>query len=255
MQEKAKDRREMSLQEKFSLPEAGEPPWNLLSAALTVFAMFICLIIIGPALVAFIASNPDLTPFDLMASWSIGLGLTIVFVVVNRRSSEASWRALRLTRGELALPLALIIGLAIGLTIDVFVNLFDGRFLPPPQIWGFQQHGAAGVILAALLLVALQPLAETLVFQAVLLPRLRWRFGHWPGLAATAGVYTLLHYLVFFQAYDFYHLRWHGVVLPMLLGIAFSLLKVFSQSSLATLVARMSAGLIFLLTALAISGG
>lgn len=250
-----KDRREMSLKEKLSLPEASEPPWTMLAAALTVVAMFVCLAIIGPSLTLALSGASELTPFQLMLSWTIGMALTILFVLVRQRASEESWRAMRLSRGELALPFALLIGLAMGLAIDLFVSLADGRFLPPPQIWGFQSGGALSLLLAALMLLVAQPIAETLLFQAVLLPRLRWRMGHWPGLLATAAAYTLLHYLIFIQAYDMYNLLWHGVIWPMLLGISFSLLRVFSRSSLVTLVARMGAGLIFLLTALALVSG
>ena len=254
MTEEPKDRRDMSLGEKFSLPEASGPPWSLPSAALTVVAMFICLAIVGPSTVAIFAASPRLTPAELIASWSIGMALTSLFVVVSRRASHASWAALRLTPGELALPLAPIIGFAIGLTIDLIANLSAGRFLPQSQIWALQAGDASSLILTALLLVVLQPLAETLVFQAVLLPRLRWRLGPWLGLVATAAVYASLHYLIFFQTADSIHLRWHGMALPMLLGIAFCLLKVFSQSSLVALVGRVGAGLGFFLTALAIAG-
>ena len=255
MNELPKERRDMSLREKLCAPEASEPPWRLLSALLTVFAMFICLAIIGPSIIAITAASPFLTPFELMASWSIGMALTVAFVVVSRRASEASWTALKLRRGELPLPFALLVGLAIGLTIDLTVNLAGGRFLPPPQIWAFQTGGAPSLILAALLLAILQPVAETLVFYAVLLPRLRWTFGHWLGVFATAALYSGLHYLIFFQAYDFYSRPWHGVALPLLIGLAFGLLKVVSQSSLVVLIGRMAAGLSFFLTALAIAGG
>lgn len=249
------DRREISLWKKLSWPEASEPPWTLLNAALTVFALFTCLAIIGPALTLVATGASALTPFELMASWTTGMALSTLFVLVSRRASEASWRALRLYRGDLALPLALIIGVAIGLAIDLFINLADGRFLPPPQVWGLQSRGALSLLLAALLLVILQPIADTLVFQAVLLPRLRWRLGPWPGLLATAALYTLLHHLVFFQAYRFYHIGWHGFAWPMLLASSFCLVKVYSRSSLATLTARIGAGLVFFLTALALVSG
>ena len=242
----------MSLKEKFSFPEASEPPGSLLDAGLTVFAMFICLTTIGPSLVAITAASPIPTPAELMASWSTGMALTAVFVLVRSRASAEGWTALRLSRGELALPLAPIIGVAIGLTIDLVANLSVGRFLPQAQIWVLQSGGSLSLVLAALLLVVLQPLAETLVFQAVLLPRLRWRLGHRFGLAATAAAYTGLHYLVFSHTSDTDHLRWSGIVFPLGVGILFCLLKVFSQSSLFVLVARMGAGLIFFLTALAL---
>lgn len=254
MNEHPKDRREMSLREKFGLPEASEPPWSLLSAALAVFAMFVCLAIIGPSFVAIAGAGGILTAFELMASWSIGMALTIVFALVSRRASATSWAALRLRPGELALPLAPVIGIAIGLTFDLIANLSAGRILPQAQIWALQTGGAPSLLLAALLLVVLQPFAETLVFYAVLLPRLRWRLGHWLGLIATAAVYAGLHYLIFFQTADANQLRLPSLVLPLLLGITFCLLRVFSQSSLVVLIARMSAGLGFFLTALAIAG-
>jgi len=255
MNENPKDRREISLLQKLSWPETSEPPWTLLNAALTVFAMFICLAIIGPTLTLAATGASAPTPFELMLSWALGMALSILFVLVSRRASEESWQAMRLIRGDLALPLALIIGLAIGLAIDLSINLADGRFLPPPQVWGLQSRGALSALLAALLLIVLQPIADTLIFQAVLLPRLRWRLGHWPGLFATSALYTLLHYLIFFQAYSFYHLGWHGLAWPMLLSLSFCLVKVFSRSSLVTLIARVGAGLIFFLTALALVSG
>ncbi len=260
MNQDLEDRREMSLLAKLSLPEESEPPWSFVGALLTVGVLFLCLTLIGPALVSAVMASTGNTrvvlfPFELMNSWVIGMAPAIVFVLVSRRSSEESWHALRLVRGELALPLVLIIGLAIGLTIDLFVNLSDGRFLPPPQIMGFQTRGALGILLALIQLAALQPLAETLVFQGVLLPRLRWTFGHWGGVIGTAAVYTVLYQLVFIEAYSFYDNLWHGIVFPVGIGILFCLLKVYTKSTGAVLVARMGAGLIFLLTALAIFGG
>ena len=250
MNDSPKERREMSLKEKLSFPEASEPPWSLLGAGLTVFAMFVCLAIIGPALISTQSSRAVLTPFMLMLSWAIGLALTVLFVLVNRRSSEESWTALRLTRGALPLPLALLVGVAIALAVDLLVSLAGGEFLPVPQIWGFQSRGALGLAAAAFILVVLQPLAETLVFQAVLLPRLRWSFGPWAGLIGTSAAFTALYHLVFVADFGLYRDLWNGIVFPFAIGLLFCLLKVFAQSSLVVLVARMGAGLIFLLTAL-----
>ena len=248
------DRREMQLMAKLSLPEETEPPRSLLSAGLTLFAMFVCLTIIGPALVAMMSGGDVLLPSEFTLSWTIGMALTTIFVLVNRRSSAESWRAMSLSRGELPLPLALLAGIALALALDVLVSLASGGFWPLPQIWHFQARGAHGLLLALLLLVVLQPLAETLVFQAVLLPRLRWTFGPWRGLIGAAAAYTILHLLVFIPPYPFYDGFWHGIVFPAGIGIFFCLLKVYTRSSVAVLVARMGAGLIFTLTALALVG-
>jgi membrane protease YdiL (CAAX protease family) len=253
MNEFSKERREMSLKEKLSFPEANEPPWNLLSALLTVFAMFICLAIIGPAFVAITATSAAPTPFKLMLSWSIGMALTTGFVLISRRSSDESWRALQLQKGNLPLPLVLLYGVAIGLSVGLLVSLASRQFLPIPEILGLLRRAPSSVIVAALLLILLQPVAETLVFQGVILPTLRWRLGPWGGVIFTSGLFTAIHLLVFSAATLVTF--WYGIVYPALIGLAFCLLKVLTTSTRAVIIARMGAGLIFLLTALALVSG
>ncbi len=249
------DRREMSLRAKLSLPEDAAPPWSLLSAALSPLVLLICLIVVGPALASLLLGSQEITPFLLMLSWALGMALSVVFVWVNRRSSPESLAALRMSPGRLPRPLVLLLGVAIALAIDLVTNLASGQFLPVPEIYGFQAYGNGGLILAALLLILLQPLAESLVFQAILLPALRWRLGPWPGVIAASALFVVLHLLVFWAAYaDAYDLVWHGIVYPALTGLAFSLLRVYTGSSSAVIIARMGAGLMFFLTALAVFG-
>ncbi len=247
------DRREMSLRAKLSLPEDAAPPWRPLSAALTVAVLLVCLIVVGPALASLLLGSQEITPFLLMFSWALGMGLAIGFVLVNRRSSAEDWAALRLVPGHLPRPLVLLLGVAIALAIDLVVSLAGGRFLPVTEIYGFQLYGARGLILAALLVILLQPLAESLVFQAILLPSLRWRLGPWLGVFTASALFVALHLLVFWSAYsEVYDLLWRGLVYPAFLGLAFCLLRVYTASSSAVIIARMSAGLMFFLTALAL---
>ena len=201
---------------------------------------------------ALTTASAALTPAQLNASWSIGLALSIVFVVVSRRSSRASWQALLLVKGELPLPIALLAGIAIALALDVAVGLASGAFIPVPMAWRAQSGGALGLLVAALLLVVLQPLAETLAIQAVLLPRLRSSFGHWRGLLGASAIYAALYQLVYVAPYAFYDMIWHGMVFPAGMALSFCLLRVYARSSLAALLGRMGAGLIMLLTALVI---
>lgn len=246
-----KERREMSLKEKLSLPEASKPPWSLLGALLTVFAMFVCLIGVGPALATLLMDSDQITPFWLMLSWTIGMACTILFVVVNRRSSADSWRRLQLRRGVFPLPIAILLGVSVALVIDLLVGLGSGRFLPVPEILGFHLQDARTVIVALLLVVLMQPLAESLVFQAVLLPSLRWRLGPWAGILVASLLQVAVHYLVFPIEIDgHYDAIWHSIIYPALIGFAFCLLKVYTVSTSAVIIARMGAGLIFLLTAL-----
>lgn len=252
----ANDRRELSLRAKLSLPEEAAPPWSMLSAALAAAVLLICLIVVGPALGSLLLGSQAVTPYLLMLSWALGMGLSIVFVLVNRRSSAESRAALRLGPGHLPRPLVLLLGVAIALAIDLVVNLASGEFLPVPEIYGFNAQGTASLALAALILILLQPLAESLVFQAILLPSLRWRLGPWPGVFAASALFVALRALVFWAAYaNTYDLVWHGFVYPALMGLAFSLLRVYTGSSSAVIIARMGAGLMFFLTALAVFGG
>ena len=254
MSEDKKKRREMSLREKLTLPEASEPPWSLFSALLSYGVLFLCLTVIGTSLATLGSARQVLFSRELMLGWALGMAIAIVFILVSHRSSDESWKALRLVKGVLPLPLALLIGIAIALALDLGVSLASGEFWPVPQIWRFQSLEAMGLPLAALMLIVLQPLAETLVFQAVLLPRLRWAFGHWGGLLGASALYTVLYYLVFIEPYAFYDPFWHGIVFPAGIAIFFSLLKVYTQSTAAALLGRMGAGLVLLLTALAIYG-
>lgn len=256
MSDAAADRREMSLLAKLSLPEASAPPWSVLTAILTLGALIVCLIVVGPALASIALGAAEVTPALLMLSWALGLALTTAFVLVNRRSSAESWRALRFVRGRLPLPLTLLIGVALALATDLAVSLASGRFVPAREIFGLQPQAAGSVVLAALLLLVLQPLAETLVFQAVLLPSMRWTLGAWRGTLVTSLAATALHFQVYSQVVDpRYDTLWHGFVMPFALALLFCLLKVYTGSSSAVLSGRIGAGLMFLLTALALYGG
>ncbi len=249
------DRREMSLLQKLSLPEESAPPWSLFSAALTVGVMLVCLIVIGPALASLLLGRQQATPDLLMLSWALGMGATALFVLVNRRGNLESWRALRLSKRGPPLPLMALLGVAIALFINLLVSLPSGQFLPLPEVYGIGAQAPMSLIAGSLLLVFLQPLAETLVFQALLLPSLRWTLGAWRGLFAVCLVFVLLRLIVFFSPWQsVYDALWYGLVYPFSVCLAFSLLKAHSASSLSVLVARISAGLIFLLTSLALTG-
>jgi membrane protease YdiL (CAAX protease family) len=249
--EKPIDRRELSLMAKLSVPEASEPPWNLLGAATALFIFLVCLIVIGPSLALLLGENGTASRHLLLAGWSIGMALTIIFVAMNRRSSAESWLALRLQRGHTPLPLVLLYGVAISLAIGLLISLASGQFLPIPEIFGLLQRKPASVIAAASLLIVLQPVAETLVFQAIILPSLRWRLGPWGGVIAACALYTAIHLLVFSSSslFDF----WFSIAYPALASLAFCLLKVLTASTSAVIIARMGAGMIFLLTALALA--
>lgn len=261
MTEPQLDRREMTLMQKLSIPEEADPPWGVPIAALMVLVLVVTLILVGPALASILLGldGSQFPPIMLMLGWTIGQAITIAFVLINRRSSVESWQALKLAKGRLPLPFVLMVGVATALTVDLVISLASGQFLPIPEIYGFETEGIAGVLMALLFLVLIQPLAESLVFQAVLLPKLRIIMGAWGGVIATTIVFTLLHYGIFYLAYQPSYpestLLWYGIVYPLLAGLMFSLMKVYTDSTRAVIIMRIGAGLIFVLTAVMLTGG
>ena len=256
------DRREMSIMQRLSIPEANDPPWSLLEVGGAVVALVITLILMGPAISSVLLNLEDTTtptPFVIMFGWTIGEALTILFVVISRRSSQESWQALKLNRGYLPLPFMLMFGVATALTVDLMIGLLSGQFLPIPEIFGFQSEGTAGILMTGLLLIVIQPVAESLVFQGVALPKLRIMFGAWGGVAVTTVIFTALHYAIFYLSYQSSYpdstMLWYGIAYPLLAGFVFCLIKVYTDSTRAVVIARMGAGAIFLLTALALVSG
>ena len=112
--------------------------------------------------------------------------------------------------------------------------------------------------MAGLFLVVIQPLAESLVFQGVVLPKLRFMLGAWGGVIVTTIVFTLLHYGIFYLSYQENYpesaMLWYGIVYPLAMGLMFCLIKVYTGSTRAVMIARMGAGATFLLTALVLVG-
>ena len=254
MSEKQKDRREMSLREKFSTPEVAAPPWSLLGAAITVIAMLIALISVGPALASILLGANAISHFLLMLSWCFGMTFAIVFVLASRRSSAGMWSALQLQRGRLPLPFVLLAGVAIALAVQLFVSLASNKFCAIPELFDFWEVEPKNIISAALLLILLQPIAESLVFHAVVLPSLRWNFGPWIGVFMTSLLFTGLHLVVFSAANRGLYINfWYDNVYPFVTGFAFSMLKVYSDSTSAVIISRMGAGLMFFLTGLALT--
>jgi membrane protease YdiL (CAAX protease family) len=259
MSEPQLDRREMSLMQKLSVPEAVNPPWSAMTAIIIVLVLLINLILVGPSMSSVLLGVGDtVTPFMLMLGWVIGQALTIVYVVINRRSSQESWSALKLINGLLPLSFVLLVGVAVALAVDLIISLASGQFLPIPEIFDFQSGGIGGVLMAGLFLILIQPVAESLVFQGVLLPKLRIMMGAWGGVIITTIVFTVLHYAVFYLSYQPNYpestVLWYGVAYPALTGLMFCLIKVYTDSTRAVIVNRIGAGLIFFLTALVLGG-
>lgn len=247
------DRREMSILEKLSIPESQSPPWSAIEAIIVLFGFLLALMLIGPAIASIIMGETP-SPILFLLGWTIGEAIAIPFILINRRSSQASWQAMQLNHTGLPAPFLLLVGVALAITVDVIVGIGSGQFVIIPVLYGFQIQGVFGILLAGLFVVLIQPIAETLVFQGILLPKMRYVLGSWLGVFLCTVLYTLIHYGIFYLAYaDVYPAQtmlWYGVMLPFLSGLIFCLIRVYTNSTRAVMIARIGAGLIFLMTSL-----
>jgi hypothetical protein len=130
--------------------------------------------------------------------------------------------------------------------------LVSGSISVLPELLGVGTGGLFDWVLAVLFMVFVQPIAEELVFRGVTLPRLRHTFGAWAGIAMTAALYSIFHFVMYgdrlFPADRF----GYGVLNPLLLGIFFSVIRVYTGSTRAAIVAHMGAGIFSVLTALVV---
>jgi membrane protease YdiL (CAAX protease family) len=79
--------------------------------------------------------------------------------------------------------------------VAVDTLFLGGAGKPPDALEGFAStlHGPAGVVLFVLVVAALGPVAEEIVFRGLLLPRLAARIGRGGALAATSLIFGAMH--------------------------------------------------------------
>src|SRR5947207_12715946 len=102
----------------------------------------------------------------------------------------------------------LLIGVGLAILLDLIGRGVIGFIIPDPELLNLysyvQLYGqpvlALSWILVVLFMVVLQPLAEGLVFQGLLLPSLRNAISSWPGFILSAVAYTMFHFVAYQQA-------------------------------------------------------
>jgi membrane protease YdiL (CAAX protease family) len=133
--------------------------------------------------------------YSLLLGWSVGAALIIAFVWITRRSDRywsGLWNGAAAAQKE---PNAtqnsfwyLLIGIGLAILLDLIGRGVVGQIIPNAELlnlYGYLQLGQPILVIswifALLFMVVLQPLAEGLVFQGLLLPSLRAGIAPWPG--------------------------------------------------------------------------
>jgi membrane protease YdiL (CAAX protease family) len=229
------------------------PPWSLGEAAALPVALLLATLLMGTTIVSILVGG-SISPFSLLLGWTLGLVIVTGYVLATRRQ-QGHLPALGLqAESALPLPFVLLTGVAAAMTIDVIVAA-GGGFQVAAMLTGI------GVtddwlewLLAAIFVIFLQPLAENLVFQAVLLPRLRASFGGGTGILLTAAVYTVYYLLVYGAVLSGGAVLWYGVLMPLLTGLFLAGVRVYTGSTRAAILAQVGMGITMLLAALVLTG-
>jgi membrane protease YdiL (CAAX protease family) len=225
------------------------PPWGFFTAVTTLFVAVLASVIIGTLFaVSFFGDQP----YYPLVAWSVGSLLTIVYVNISRRADREH---LRLQTGRSRLFIVLLFSLGMAITIDVIGLLSSGQFMLVPELLPLlpARESIAGWVLAALFLLALQPLAEQLVFSGVFFPAARHMLGAWGGYLATVGVFALFHYLVY--GYPPVNGLWPSLIAPLLAGLVIIGARANAGSTRSAIVAQIGFGLFALTKLVMISAG
>jgi membrane protease YdiL (CAAX protease family) len=147
--------------------------------------------------------------------------------------------------------LPLLFGIGVAVLIDVLVLGFSRQFFPAPELLSllYADAGPVGWLTAALFMVAIQPVAEELVFRGMLFPTVRALFGGWLGWLLSGFVYALFHLLIYTSGPTDIGFT---LVTPLLAGLFISAVRANTRSTWAATAAHMGFGIFALLKILAI---
>ncbi len=242
------------------------PPWGTWGAIGAMIASFAA-IILGSA-ISIIIGDSQYTP---LLGWSIGAGLTITFVWFTRRSLRywsAVWNGATTNKNDTPSAQSffwyLLIGVGLAILLDLIGRGVVGLLIPDAELltlYGSVQLGqpilAASWIFVILFMVILQPIAEGLVFQGLLLPSLRATIASWPGFILSAVAYTMFHFVAYPVPATASNtaLIWIGLIEPLVGGLIFAAVRVYTGSTRAAILTHMAFGLFAVVKLLTLVSG
>ncbi|MBI1277899.1 MAG: CPBP family intramembrane metalloprotease [Anaerolineaceae bacterium] len=226
------------------------PPWGVWGAIGAMIASFVA-IILGSAISIILLPQSQYT---YLLGWSIGALLVFVFVWIRRRSPHywsAMWNGTPASRGQ-SIFWYLLIGVGLAILLDLVGRSVVGLLIPDPELLDLyaavqlrQPIAPLSWIFVVLFMVILQPLAEGLVFQGLLLPSLRATISPWGGFILSAAAYTMFHFVSFPVPASANNnaLIWIGLVQPLIGGLIFAAVRVYTGSTRAAVLTHMAFGL------------
>jgi membrane protease YdiL (CAAX protease family) len=219
--------------------EATAPPWSL-RTALSTLVIAVVAMIAGTFLAFSITSDIITAP---LLAWTLGGLVTVVYVWRSRREERAD---LRLNPANVRLYIVLLFGMGMAVLIDILILVVIRQYLPVPELATFfaANPGLFAWLLAFLFMLIVQPLAEELVFRAVLYPALSFVLGGWLGWLLSAAFYAFFHMLIYAAPSGN---PWITYIQPLLAGLFFGAVRANTRSTAAAIAAHVGFGIFALL--------
>lgn len=241
------DAAQRTLMKRLAAPQVA-PPWTFGDIAVTGVVLALAMIIIAPAIA--LLPNQEITvpePSALLFGWIVGLIIVMAFVMIRWRRTEELFNGLKLSSSRRPLFIVLLVGIGAAFTSDLLAGAIAGGFAPVAPLRGITPSGSELTLALFFALIA-QPIAESVVFGGVVLPRLRASLSSWGGIWATAVLFGGFHLLVYgAQLTTTQQLIGYGFVQPFIIGFVLAAMRVDGDSTQAAIVGYMGVGLSSLL--------
>jgi len=230
------------------------PPWGLLTAFSAVVAMFLA-VVIGTTIAQIVLG--ETTTAGLLFGWAVGMALTVMYVRLTALRTQLDSPAMALTAKDVRLPIVALFALGMVISLDVLSLAVTGQFeVASSELFNFASEDVSffGWIMAALLMILLQPVAEELVFRGVLFPVLRTAGGAWGGLFFCAAVSALFHFIAYPPSNEDRTLFiWYGLIHPLLAALTFCGVRAHTRSTIAAMLAHAIFGAFFVIKAVIVA--
>jgi membrane protease YdiL (CAAX protease family) len=219
-------------------------------AVLWVAALSVVSILTGEVN-ASLPSNRTLALSALLGGLVVGVGL----IQWARRRSGQQWTAvLRLRepsqRNAQLLIVLLSLGLAWAIDLAGAVLRLKGGQIVPPVLDSLRQPEIFAWLVAALVALIVQPIAESLIFSGILYPALARIFSDNRIAIIIVSLIYMLVSLVLSAAPG----QWYMMLQPLLMALVVNSVRAYYQSTRAAILARLAFGLFFVLAALFSAG-
>ncbi len=230
------------------------PFWSLATAVVFTVAYIIVYIAAQAIAITLTGGNlaaPNLNYLPLGVGIAGLINAAVILQWVARRAANGTSAQTLLRLAQTALPtvIVLLISLASAYLIDLIgvLTRLKGSQIVPPTFEVLRDPNTSFVAWAVAVVVVLivQPLGEGLTFHGLLYPALATRYRSWVAILGTAALFTLVNLILAGQGGV-----WYAALQPFLMMVVVGMVRAYTQSTRAAILARAMFGLFFVLSAL-----